>query len=77
MGIQATTKAIAEVKRLQKARRRGQAAQGLRIGIRGGGCNRLFVSVRVGRRATAQHRQSVRVWRRRSHFVDPKSLVLA
>lgn len=39
MAITATPKAIAEVKRLHDKRlAEGKAAQGLRIGIRGGGC---------------------------------------
>ena len=76
MGIQATSKAIAEVKRLQEKRMsEGKAAQGLRIGIRGGGCtgfSYLFEWADEPPRSTDkvfEFTDGVRI------FVDPKSLV--
>ena len=75
MVIQATSKAIAEVKRLQEKRAaEGKAAQGLRIGIRGGGCtgfSYLFEWADEPPRSTDkvfEFTDGVRI------FVDPKSL---
>ena len=76
MGILATTKAIAEVKRLRDKRAaEGKQAQGLRIGIRGGGCtgfSYLFEWADDPPRSTDKvfdFGEDVRI------FVDPKSLV--
>ena len=76
MGILATTKAIAEVKRLRDKRAaEGKQAQGLRIGIRGGGCtgfSYLFEWADEPPRSTDKvfdFGEDVRI------FVDPKSLV--
>ncbi|MBP8195988.1 MAG: iron-sulfur cluster assembly accessory protein [Deltaproteobacteria bacterium] len=76
MVIQATNKAVAEVKRLlEKRAAEGKVAQGLRIGIRGGGCtgfSYLFEWADDSPRSTDkvfEFSDGVRI------FVDPKSLV--
>ena len=76
MVIQATNKAVAEVKRLlEKRAAEGKVAQGLRIGIRGGGCtgySYLFEFEDREPRASDHVlvKDGVRV------VVDPKSMLL-
>lgn len=76
MGILATSKAIAEVKRLRDKRTaEGKTALGLRIGIRGGGCTGFSYLFEW---ADEPPRDNDRVFEFSDGvrlFVDPKSLV--
>ena len=76
MAITATTKAVAEVKRLKEKRlAEGKTPEGLRIGIRGGGCTGFAYLFEWADKPAAatdkvfEFEEGVRI------FVDPKSLV--
>ena len=74
--ITATPKAVAEVQRLQEKRAaEGKPAQGLRIGIRGGGCTGFSYLFEWADGAPRPTDKVFEFERGVKLFVDPKSLV--
>ncbi len=76
MAISATPKAVAEVKRLyEKRSTEGKAAQGLRIGIRGGGCTGFAYLFEWADAVPGPHDKVFEIGDGMRIIVDPKSLV--
>jgi len=76
MGITATEKAVAEVRRLHEKRAaEGKVAHGLRIGIRGGGCTGFAYLFEWADNPPSEHDKVFELGDGMRLVVDPKSLV--